>query len=820
MTDDDQHWDAGTWEGAGRAQRERYLRMTESERQAESEQLEEVSRWVRAAGERAGLGMRRGPDQIEDERSTFQAGCNEIELSGCTPVPLGSYLKALGILRLVAEQADPEARGFWRGNCFVLQSRLDEAALLRFFAEDYEPTPILAPWNGGSGFYHQEQKLKEKDPETGKRIKTGKRNQPTEATRALDAILSSSASRLVRYRECILVAKELVQEYGFLEAPKEDDKQTLMQSLRAVLPDSTLPVMDAALVLDGLKPKFAPILGSGWNDGNFDFSNNFMQRLNEVFDHESGQMLPTASRNLAAAIFGLASADLTDSTIGQFIPGAAGGPNASSGFTRKSQLNPWDFILLLEGVLLFAATVTRRHMSSREGQLSYPFTVRITGSGSGSCAVVDEPSKRAYEIWMPLWERPQSLPELRSLLGEGRVTLGGKLARDGLDFARALAALGVDRGIKAFQRYGFMERSGNAYLATPLNRVLVRRNAQAALIDQLERNDFLQRFRAFARSDGATAEVKRLVRQLEDAAFEMSASGQSAEMRPRVVQELLQILGDILCCLAVSKKAREACPRLPWLDIEWVGAADDRSTEFRVAAALVGSGSRHLSMIRHLLPVERSDPTRLAEEDANVVWGRGHLIGNLARVLARRLFVEKQSPGESYEGHPRVDSDAVAKFLKGETDDVRISRLTCGLSLVRELPRHLPWEANERPLPVAFTVIKLLFAPLNQLRRIGVLDVGQALPLPTSIPRLLMANRGQAALEVALHRLAASRVVANQRGVSAEGMDGQRLLAALMLPLSDATMGSLCDKLGIKRHPGVALRPADLSITEEPETEI
>jgi hypothetical protein len=38
----------------------------------------------------------------------------ELILHGCTPEPLMSYLKALGILRLVAEQADPEARGAWR----------------------------------------------------------------------------------------------------------------------------------------------------------------------------------------------------------------------------------------------------------------------------------------------------------------------------------------------------------------------------------------------------------------------------------------------------------------------------------------------------------------------------------------------------------------------------------------------------------------------------------------------------------------------------------------------------------------------------------
>src|SRR5699024_2967033 len=39
---------------------------------------------------------------------------NEVTLEGCNPLPLSAYLKALGILRLVAEQVDAEATGSWR----------------------------------------------------------------------------------------------------------------------------------------------------------------------------------------------------------------------------------------------------------------------------------------------------------------------------------------------------------------------------------------------------------------------------------------------------------------------------------------------------------------------------------------------------------------------------------------------------------------------------------------------------------------------------------------------------------------------------------
>src|SRR3546814_19121931 len=79
---------------------------------------------------------------------------------------------------------------------------------MHFLLRDYRPTPIIAPWNGGSGFYFREGKEKEKDPETGKLKKTGVRDEATEATRALEAIERSETIRLAPYRAVIRIARE------------------------------------------------------------------------------------------------------------------------------------------------------------------------------------------------------------------------------------------------------------------------------------------------------------------------------------------------------------------------------------------------------------------------------------------------------------------------------------------------------------------------------------------------------------------------------------------------------------------------------------
>ena len=77
----------------------------------------------------------------------------EIQLTGCPFQPMSAYLKALAIFRLVAEQADTNARAFWDNEYFVLVSKLEKPDLVDFFLNRYRPTPVLAPWNGGSGFY-------------------------------------------------------------------------------------------------------------------------------------------------------------------------------------------------------------------------------------------------------------------------------------------------------------------------------------------------------------------------------------------------------------------------------------------------------------------------------------------------------------------------------------------------------------------------------------------------------------------------------------------------------------------------------------------
>ncbi len=772
----DRRWESATREGSRRAQLRETLRLSVRERLAAVEELWEEGEVLRGATEQPMV--QDGPPRM---RTAEAVGHGRIRLPGCRPVPLASYLKALGVLRLVAEQADPSARGSWAGESFTIRTRLSCEELLEYLLSDYRPTPILAPWNGGSGFY------------------------PKDSADALEALERSAAARFEVLRGAIGCARVAIAAMRLGERPAGDVKDELLNRLRAEMPAEALLWIDASVVLTGDGPKYPPLLGTGGNDGRLEFTNNFLQRVVELFDLTTGDPLPAATALLEDALFSVPVHALGKAAIGQFSPGAAGGPNATTGFSGDSRVNPWDFVLMLEGAVLFAARPARRLEGRTKGHLAFPFTVRSTGAGSGNMGSPDEADARA-ETWMPLWFADAALSEVRAFLGEGRVAVGRTTAGDGLDFARAVAKLGVDRGISGFERYGYLMRSGRAYLATPLGRVDVHRNPNADLIDQLDSKQWLRRFRQFARGNNRPARLRRLAKRLEDALFSV-ARGTGGIERPFL--ETLILLGRIQEYFAVSSEARDACRPVPVLDADWVHRADDGSVEFEIAASLAslhaigetpaGGRSVVLPVAAHLSPVEQRARgghvlrTWSTDSGRQVVWGPGNLDANLARVVRRRLLEAKaldlgDIPLSAWRS---ISLDAVGQWLGGEVDEVRITDLLKGLSLTR-IPRgHGTTRRNGLTLPAAYGLLKPLFCPRAILRRLGILAEDADLPFPLELVRLLETDRITDAIELGGRTLRAHRIHVPDRAVVLGSASGPRLLSTLLAPVSPADLRDL-----------------------------
>lgn len=714
---------------------------------------------------------------------------NEILLKGCAPTPLAHYLKALGILRIVAEQKDKHAKGAWCEDGFILKTTLREDELCRFFLEEYQPSPILAPWNGGSGFYYQETKTNELDPETGKKKKTGVRGQATTATKTLDTILNSKTDRLKNSSEIIADLKRVISVFDFKESPK-DRKMEFIKYLRGEIDENYLDALDSCVAITDEQPLFPPIFGSGGNDGNLDFTNNFYQQIIRMIDVDTGKSTSIAKSEIGNAFFNKALLGLEAGAIGQFAPGHAGGPNSSTGFEGNGGVNGWDYILMIEGALLFASSVTRRLESNDNATLSFPFTVRMTGGGAGSASSSDESDSR-NEIWMPLWNRFASISELKTLLREGRASLDKKRCRDGLDFARSVALLGTDRGIASFQRFGFFMRSGKAYHATPLGRIFTCNNPNADLINDLETGHWLNRIRMAARAKEADTSTKSMVRMLENSLFDLTRHPTG-----ELIKKLICLIGNICLKQSKSRKLSEKNTKLPLLDSSWLIEADHADEAFRIACAFSSIGFEGSpSMRSHIFPLESINGWEIKTDGKSKLctWTHAPFTTEICMMAERRLLLSRQGKIRfSPKGSSPVNETTIAAFLDNPEMDKNISDLLPGLCLVK---KHFPLQGSGKDnyirTPLIYRFLKPFFCAHSDLVEAGILPEDVQLHLEPEIIRYLVSNQIERAVRTASRRLRIAGFKLPKSLPDSGNLDGKRLLTALMIPIYPQTLKSM-----------------------------
>ena len=718
---------------------------------------------------------------------------NAILLGSCSTKSLSSYLKAFGVFRLLANPsncvrkaaADSAVKGFWSKNLFSLHSSLDDEGLLRFFLEDYAPSPIIAPWNGGSGFF------------------------PSDNKTAFNQLSKTDniAERFLPLQEAIQIAEMEIKNRGLSESPKEQQKFELISALRAAYPEYALGWLDAVLAFHSSRLSFPPLLGTGGNDGRLDFTNNFMQRLvcekTGLFDIRTGKAFPDTEKLLRNSLFGETSNDLFKKVpIGQFSPGSVGGQNSTStGFEGSSSVNPWDFILTLEGTIMFAGAATRRHKSTTDSGASFPFMVKTVGSGHGSISGSDETKSRA-EFWAPLWRRPASFEEIISLLKEGRAVLRGKNVRNGLDFARAASSLGINRGVECFERYGFLERSGKAYLSVSLGqrKVSTEISDAALLIEDLDAEGWLDRVRRFARKTDSSS-ARNAIRKLEDSLFKMTAADSNIS---HFLQNTLVAIGDFVLWLARSEALLdEKPPPPPRLSSEWIRKADDGTYEYRIASALASIGWRkgEIPMAAHFAPVSLdSISKRIREWDPQsnkrfCVLASADIISGLVAVLQRRLIEQNRRnlDDKPLHGTTQVNWQDISAFLSPDFNYARCKKILCGLvwaypagfldPAVKNSVQTLP--------PFPYAALKPIFTPDKYLEEAGLLLPNNGMPVPCGIVSQLRGNKVDNAVRMAFARARASGIDSPfNRGLSrmgtsrfVAGVSGNLLAASMMIPL-------------------------------------
>ncbi len=768
---------------------------------------------------------------------------HEHALHGCHPAPLSSYLKALAVLRLLAEQKDPEAKGWWQDDIFYLRTVCDKSELMSFFCEEYVPTPIVSPWNGNSGFCDNDNKqglnaiLGTTDPRfalykkileeiqswdeipsydtVGKilrtlrnALETSRPGKDQDALRALiDAIVASTPPpealqgaqpQNLTFQDITAISKSKESQYKTAAVAwrnalrkgrtkcsalsRAGTKEALLSLCRTRLPDDCLPWLDAAYAISvDNSAVFNPLLGTGGNEGHLEFSNSYMQTLSRLFltlQHEEINTL------LESALMMTPALGMEQARIGQFDPGRAGGYNQNAGIEADGfKINPWDYILTLEGALFLAGAAAKRNQQASQGVFSLPFTVRFSPVGYSS----DTPTENGRsETWLPIWRNPATYVELRYLFSEGRSSVGRKPARSGQDFAKAVATLGVDRGVSGFVRYAYLMRRGKSYVALPAGRFQVRNDPRVPKLQELE--PLLRSLDICFRNleaDPPVAYVQER-RAIEEARFDCARLA-----TPHTFLTLVRALGRMERQIALRDEKKRPQRPLSGLSPDWLRLCDVGVPEVRLAAALasIGVTEKVGSLRANMTPVDPIKPWQWGKDGVQTSWKGSSLPERLGNALVRRLMDAERlgTPKIPLKGKLLLTPQDVMSFLATDTDDVLLEELLWGFTLIdwrttEAEPKNglaearMAWRQPLQAVPLSRTwcLLKLLHHP-KTIRE-------KSFRREPRIAQLLQAGRVEEACEVARRRLRIADLAPFDVRLEEE-LDPKRLLAALLFPL-------------------------------------
>lgn len=673
-------------------------------------------------------------------------------LTGCRSTPLLSYLKALGVARLV-HRVDPAVRLWWGRDGFAyLRTALNRDALLNYFIDGYEPSPIVSPWNLESGFF------------------------PGKFGDALHGVEASVAPRLVEIRTAIENGRAALTERHLELAPKGADKDEFIEGWRAGCPESCLEWLDAAWGLTEEKPRPNPLLVSGGVDSRFEFARNFVERLEDCLPQLFAPQTETdrSTELLVYALFDRDATKLDVAAVGMFSPGRNGLPNSSSSASSQSISSPWDYVLLMEGSLAFAGGVSRQLGAA---VASFPFAFRgsaVRGRGADS----ESPDKLKGEAWLPIWHSPAPWGSIQRLLAEGRAQDGREQSRSGRHLVRALADLGVERGIASFERTLIAQRNGQSSAAVSLGRVDVRSVPGIGVMRAADR------WLATARTISSSY-VRETVDVVDRAAYAVASGSAGAS-----IEEWLRALARVQVAVGGRAGVRDRSARshvapLGGLPKDLVFALDS-SPEVRLARSIAALGrGAGQSGLRSLIEPVEVRPGGWFQWSQNVRGATAAGLRHSLTTMARLAQIDATND-ELGRGGASI-RDALA-FLSGGINEQRLIELAFAFTLC--VPAPLPQDGSV----ISASGVDRLYA-VCRLATVLTSAEGRESGRPPArdvIPALA-AGQPERALRAAMRHLRSAGCVPLKSlvDVTATRLHAQRVAAALAIPIRSADLERL-----------------------------
>ncbi len=553
---------------------------------------------------------------------------------------------------------------------------------------------------------------------------------------------------------------------------------------------------------------FNRLFGTGGNAGKRDFALGWAKATNAIQKPGRAMKRETLNADLVAFLRGEPGVCLADYNAGCWF--GAANKAFNSGMARpfrEGQVSPWAMALACEAFGVFQGSTSRRLGSSRRATGAFPFVT------SGAAPIAEgEAGKNLGELWLPVWEQPMAMPEVRALFERGRAEVNGRGATTPPAFAAAILQRGVDAGIREFRRFLLLRTtSENTFESRLVSVIPVTGKAEAARAVALNRMLGCRESLPADKKKGKRWVYAGLRGPLDEAlvAFAEQPTPQSARV---AVDAMIGALRK--ADRNRAHRARKPPIQFRQLPGAWAASlvsddGSDASAEARIGVALgtlFSGGMRSEAKKRgvgallcYWLGVRQRGIFCTIPEAVPFrrVWGAGTLAANLVAVLQRRLIEEEPTARPPFDAWAAASLDDLEAWLSGTLDDAEVERWMLRFSLfewTKESVSAVRFRLGnaDAPQPLsAELALFVLFKPLFQSRILDALlpksnkrQSAKVGPLPGITAQL---SRGDVAAAMRLARMAYRAVGIEHAMLRSDDFtctDPQRLLAALLIPLS------------------------------------
>lgn len=580
----------------------------------------------------------------------------------------------------------------------------------------------------------------------------------------------------------------------------------------------------AAHAVPHARVSFNPLLGSGGNAGRRDFAAGWKRAVDALAAPTSAKKSKRRGRTVAADGDASSAPDERRSELRALLLGqpitrlleklAAGSwfseatklYNSGQSPAREGGISPWAMALACEGLALLAGGASRRLGARSRAVGAFPFVTQAVAPEAAG-----EAGRILGEIWTPLWTRPMTLAETRVMLSRGRAELHGRGALTPAAFATAIRKRGVDAGVSEFRRFT-LGRTTSANTFEPRLEARFVLDAElgktgVAISITLERITALIEQRCFPRDRkvGQRWRFEGLRGPIEATLLDLAAEPNCSEAATALLDAVIAALDRI----DRNRRFREGKVRWEPLPLEWLPSlfADEQpGVEARLALSLVSAFPTAQPFVAYRFGVEWSFGRYEHTErpPPRWVWGPGELARVLGAVLSRRLLDQAgDADGGRRNGRAPLPATAtlIHQWLAGELDESLLLAWLSRLALFdwRKVPKEVRSLINPETTPRRADgelALLGLVQPLVDQRPLIIRSLtpddlvsddtrARTTEAASSLVMLIRAGNLDAAVRLASSRYAMAGAHLASFDVSWRVRDPERLVAALLFPLSD-----------------------------------